>query len=79
MSPLEDVPTWAFDVADDAPGGIVHELHADLCHASSRACPTLELRSPSSAPTLDYRQHTGTTEDAGDLDELNGGPAKIIR
>jgi hypothetical protein len=32
------IHTWALDVADDASGGVVHELDADLGHTSTRAC-----------------------------------------
>lgn len=30
--------TRALDVADDATGGVVHELDADLGHTATRAC-----------------------------------------
>ena len=29
--------TWALDVADDGAGGVVHELDADLGHATAGA------------------------------------------
>jgi hypothetical protein len=31
------VRTWALDVADDGAGGVVHELDADLGHATAGA------------------------------------------
>lgn len=31
------IHTWALDVPDDAAGGVVHELDADLGHASTGA------------------------------------------
>ena len=31
-----DFRTWALDVSDDASGGVVHELDADLGHTSTR-------------------------------------------
>lgn len=47
---------WALDVADDGAGGVVHELDADLGHATAGA---------------------GAAENAGDLDELDGGVTPV--
>ena len=35
--------TWALDVADDAAGGVVHELDADLGHTATGACSPQEV------------------------------------
>jgi hypothetical protein len=40
--------TWALDVADDAAGGVVHELDADLGHSTARTCLALDTISFSS-------------------------------
>lgn len=35
--------TWSLDVADNATGGVVHELDADLANTSTRACILSDL------------------------------------
>lgn len=37
LSGCESLRTWALDIADDGTGGVVHELDADLGHATARA------------------------------------------
>src|SRR5690242_3159831 len=62
--------TWALDVADDASGGIVHELNTDLGHTSTRTYnPDYQKISPSSAAIVEV--HTGSSQDTGNLYELN--------
>lgn len=47
--------TWTLDVADNASGGIVHELDSDLSDTSSGTCnhQPLSLPFPISAPPRD--------------------------
>ena len=40
---MESFRTWALDVADDASGGIVHELNSDLRNTSTRTSPSEDL------------------------------------
>jgi hypothetical protein len=44
--------TWALDVADNASGGIVHELDSDLSDTSSGTCDYQPLALPSLAPLI---------------------------
>lgn len=69
--------TWALDVADDGAGGVVHELDADLGHATAGAWKISPLTSSSIACAFSLSEswnRTGAAEDAGDLDELDGNP-----
>jgi hypothetical protein len=65
--------TWALDVADDASGGVVHELDAALGDATAGAWPSQNSVPRISCPLLCIRRRrTGAAENAGDLDELDG-------
>lgn len=60
--------TWPLDVADDATRGIIHEFDADLGDTTARAWSSV------SAVGMDNRtsRRTGTAQNTGDLDELDG-------
>lgn len=70
--------TCALDVADNAAGGIVHELDANLSNSSTGSydhfLSALCSGYPhcSFFPPLARFRHTGTTENLGNLHELDG-------
>jgi hypothetical protein len=41
-----EIRTWALDVADDAAGGVVHELNSDLGNTSTGTCRPSEFYPP---------------------------------
>lgn len=70
--------TWTLDVADDGTGGVVHELNTDLGNTSTGTCKyvrtvVLEVYSspPSGGRLFRGAEHTGTAQNAGDLNELD--------
>lgn len=70
--------TWTLDVADDGAGGVVHELNTDLGNTSTGTCQyvrtvVLDVNSlpPSSGRLFRGVEHTGTAQNAGDLNELD--------
>lgn len=69
--------TWALHVADDASGCVVHELDADLSHTTTRACALSEI-SALSQISFSFAFHTGTAEDSGDLDKLDGDSVRML-
>lgn len=66
--------TWALDVADNASGGIVHELDSDLSDTSTGAYLTKQSASTSShsSPFPLPVQHTSSAQNTSDLDQLDG-------
>lgn len=69
------VRTWAFDVADDASGGIVHKLDSDLSNTSSRTyipSESIPLYLRPCPCCRDRIVHTGTAQDTGNLHKLDG-------
>ncbi len=69
--------TRALDVPDDGTGGVVHELDAHLGDATTRTCcwtrKSASARGGASGPSSRGSGPTGSAEDTGDLDELDGG------
>ena len=67
------VRTGTLDVADDASGGVVHELDAALGNTTAGACPCqILLFIQLCVSEARARRRTGAAENAGDLDELDG-------
>lgn len=65
--------TRALDVADDGTGGVVHELDAHLGDATTRTCiEGIHQSLPHLGRLYRGLGHTGSAEDSGDLDELDG-------
>lgn len=72
-----EIRTWSLDVSDNATGLVVHEFDANLGDTTTRSysiisnCPMPSCCAliPCAA-IADIR--TGTAEDTGDLDELDG-------
>ncbi len=65
--------TGALDVADDAAGGVIHELDANLGDASARAWTSAHEHRSCGQRT----RHTSAAEHASDLDELDGDLGRI--
>lgn len=77
--------TWALDVSDDRSGLVVHELDADLGDTTTRAYTIfgqvgafffrswfLSVSFPCSSRNSRSWGRTGSAEDSGNLDELDG-------
>lgn len=70
--------TWSLDVADDGAGGVVHELNTDLGNTSTGTCEYVRTSFLSYMLSRHRSQrlfrgvvHTGTAQNAGDLNELD--------
>lgn len=75
---LYSMRTWALDVADDTAGCVVHELYANLGHATTRTCVMLAIPPLISSTIHPDCERTGAAEHSCDLDELDGDPVHML-